>query len=114
MPWGSESRPRARRRVEAEKRLLDDVLGLTHAPDHPVRDGEQQRPKLPVQVFLLHPARKDDAAGLPVTAPPRSAAMSQLRPLRRLQGKHQGREDNASILVSAVSESGFPDQRGIR
>src|SRR6266545_2584203 len=36
--------------VESEERLLDDVLGVAHAPHHPVGDGEHVRPKILVRV----------------------------------------------------------------
>jgi hypothetical protein len=34
--------------VEAEQRLLDDVLRVRDASDHPVGDREEQRPELVV------------------------------------------------------------------
>ena len=40
----------ARLLVEAQERLLDDVLGLGRAPEHPVRDREHQRLELLVDV----------------------------------------------------------------
>ena len=40
--------------VEAQERFLHHVLGLVDAPEHPVRDREQQRPELLVCGVRLH------------------------------------------------------------
>jgi hypothetical protein len=38
--------------VEAEEALLDDVLRLAHAAEHPVGDRERRRPQLLEQAAL--------------------------------------------------------------
>ena len=40
--------------MDAEEGLLDDVLGLADAADHPVGDREHQRPELFVRRFGAH------------------------------------------------------------
>ena len=55
--------------MDAEEGLLDDVLRLADAADHPVGDREQQRPELFVGRFGSH-AATDEIARAPVTAPP--------------------------------------------
>ncbi len=47
-------RPLGFRPVDAEEGLLDDVLGLADAADHPVGDREQQRPQLFVRRLRSH------------------------------------------------------------
>ena len=42
--------PRSSARVNAQQRLLDDVLGLGHAAEHPVGDRERPRPQLLVEL----------------------------------------------------------------
>jgi hypothetical protein len=39
--------------VEAEQRLLDDVLGLGDAAEHPVCDRERDWPQLVKQLFAI-------------------------------------------------------------
>ena len=51
--------------MDAEERLLDDVLGLADAAEHPVGDREQQRPELFVRRFGSHvPSRRDSTRAL--------------------------------------------------
>ena len=56
--------------VVAQERLLDDVLGLAHAPEHAVGDGERRRPQLLVQVRVCHGSAEafDDRAGYALTS----------------------------------------------
>ena len=103
---------RARLLVEAQERLLDDVLGVGRAAEHPVRDREDQRPEL--FVYLVHagpPVRAvplvDETASLSVT--PRAVSLPRLLPrLEVVAG--QARDGRSAMARNEGMEPGTGDR----
>src|SRR5439155_7204967 len=62
--------------VVPKERLLDDVLGVADAPEHPVGDREQERAELfeRLDIHVVHLAPSDERGGPSVTRRPESPA----------------------------------------
>ena len=89
--------------MEAQERLLHDVLGLAHAAEHPVGDRERPRPQLLEQLARCTPSPSPSAKPCAPGRIPRLPAQLALG-LRVRRAAHLGHHDGRGLAGQQPAE----------